>query len=56
MLTSSHIRSDIAADITARRVATAAGSVRRRRRAPLAGVAARLLPSAARRRTAQPVQ
>ncbi len=54
MITSSHIRSDIAADVTARRVAAAAVPGRRRR-APLAALAARLRPSAARRgRAAQP--
>lgn len=52
---SSHIHRDIAADITARRVAAAAMPVRPRRR-PLATIAARLVPAAARRRTAQPVQ
>jgi hypothetical protein len=53
---SSHIHSDLAADITARRVAAAAMPVRRRRRSPFASIAARLVPASARRRTAQPVQ
>lgn len=50
-----HIHRDIAADITARRIAAAAVPVRRRRRNPLAALAG-LLPSVSRRRTAQPVQ
>jgi hypothetical protein len=50
--TSPHMHSALAADITARRVAAGAVSVRRRRRAPLAGFAARLRPAG--RRTAQP--
>ena len=55
MHSNAHIHRDIAADITARRIADAAVLVRRRRRNPFAAVAARLVPSAARRRTAQPI-
>jgi hypothetical protein len=53
--TSPHIHSALAADISARRIAAGAGAVtvRRRRRAPLAVLAARLRPAAG-RRAAQP--
>ena len=54
MHSNAHIHRDIAADITARRIADAAVLVRRRRRNPLAAAVARLFPSAGRRRTAQP--
>ena len=54
MHSNAHIHRDIAADITARRIADAAVLVRRRRRNPFAAVTARLVPSVGRRRAAQP--
>ena len=55
MHSNAHIHRDHAADITARRIAAAAVPVRRRRRNPMTALAG-LLPTTARRRTAQPVQ